>query len=130
MAKGIQRKKGKKGPVRKQAQAGDLYQMTTDIEVADVDGDGVNDLTFTHTVDKNNEAWVEAKVVWYGLPPEVTEAFVGQLGNVGFIDDEVVETNKLNRVVKHWKNLTKALAGINKLGEQLVEQMGEEVEAD
>lgn len=128
MPKGIQRKKGRRGLSRKQAQSGDTYQMTTDIEIADVDGDGVSDLTFTHTVDKNNEAWVKAEVVWYGLPPEVNQAFIGELAAVGFIDEEVVETNKLNRVVKHWKNLTKALAGINRLGEQLVQQVGEEVE--
>lgn len=128
MPKGIQRKKGRRGLSRKQAQSGDTYQMTTDIEIADVDGDGVSDLVFTHTVDKNDEAWVESKVTWYGLPPEVTQAFIGELAAVGYIDEEVIETNKLNRVVKHWKNLTKALRGINKLGDQLVQQVGEEAE--
>jgi hypothetical protein len=130
MAKGVQKVKGKKGPVRKQPVAGDLYQLTTDLEVADVNEDGVSDLTFSHSVAKNNEAWVDAKVVWYGLPAEVSGAFVEALQDVGFVDEEVVETNKVATVVKHWKNLTKALQKINKLGEELVKAVGEEVEED
>jgi hypothetical protein len=127
MAKGVQRVRGKKGLSRAPVKSGDLYEMKTDIEVADVDGDGVNDLTFTHSVDRNGAAWVEAKVVWFGLPDDVTELFIEQLGNVGFVDEEVVQTNRLNVVTKHWKNLTRALAGINKLGDQLVVSIGETV---
>ncbi len=126
MAKGVQKVKAKKKS-RKTVAPGDVYQLSTDLTVADVDG-VVSDLTFTHKVDKNGQDWVDAQVTWYGLPPEVNAAFVEALQEVGFVDDEVVETDKVATVVKHWKNLTKALAKINKLGEDLVVALGEEVE--
>ncbi len=127
MAKGIQKFKIKKNS-KKNVVPGDVYQLSTDITLLDIDADGANDLTFTHQVDKNGENWVDAKIVWYGLPPEVSQAFVDALSDVGFIDDEVITTDKIGIVVKHWKNLTKALAKINKLGDTLVVALGEEVE--
>ena len=60
-----------------------------------------NTVTFTHQVDKNWQNWVDAKIVWYGLPAEISSAFIDALGDVGFVDEDVVETNRLNIVVKH-----------------------------
>jgi hypothetical protein len=127
MAKGVQRVKDKTKS-RKDVVAGDKYQIATDITVADVDGDGFSDLTFAHKVDKNGQNWVDAQVVWYGLTPEITLAFIDILKKVGFVDDDVVETNRLNVVMKHWKELTRALGQVNKLGDQLVVSIGEKVE--
>ena len=129
MAKGIQKVKVK-GKSRKNAEPGDKYQIVTDITVADVDADGVSDLTFAHKVDKNGTNWVDAQVIWYGLTPEITVAFIDILKKVGFIDDDVVETNRLNVVMRHWKQLTRALGQINKLGDDLVVSVGEKVEDD
>ena len=125
MAKGIQKFKIKKNS-KKNVVPGDVYQLSTDITILDIDEDGASDLTFTHKVDKNGENWVDAKIVWYGLPPEVNQAFIDALNEVGFIDDEVVTTDKVGVVVKHWKNLTRALTKINKLGDVLVAALGEE----
>jgi len=129
MAKGIQKVKEKKKS-RKNAEPGDKYQITTDITVADVDGDGFSDLTFAHKVDKNGQNWVDAQVVWYGLTSEITVAFIDILKQVGFIDDDVIETNRLNVVMRHWKQLTRALGKINQLGDGLVVSVGEKVEDD
>ena len=127
MPKGVQKVKVKKNS-SKNVKPGDVFTLSTDLTVVDLDNDGASDLIFTHKVDKNGQNWVDAQVVWYGLPPEVNEVFVAALQEVGFVDDEVVETNKVATVVKHWKNLTKALAKINKLGDDLVVALGEEVE--
>jgi hypothetical protein len=127
MAKGVQKVKAKKHS-RKNVMPGDTYQVATDVVVAKTDT-GTNDLTFTHKVDKNGEDFVDATVIWYGLPVETSDAFVAALSDVGFVDDEVVETKKFSTIVKHWKNLTKALGKINKLGDDLTVALGETVEA-
>ena len=128
MARGIQKRKGKKGPSRKEIQPGDVYTVRTDVEVDDIDGDGVSDVVFTHSVDKNGESFVECKVVWYGLGPQISELFVQHLAGVGFIDEDSVELHRFGQVVKHWKQLTKALAGINKLGDDATLMLGEQIE--
>jgi len=126
MAKGVQHIKAKKNS-HKNVVKGDTFQISTDITVAKVDA-SVNDLTFVHKVDKNGESWIDATVVWHGLPGEISDAFVGALKDVGFIDDDVVEVKKIATIVKHWKNLTKALTKINKLGDDLTVSLGEKVE--
>ena len=126
MAKGVQHIKAKKNS-HKNVVKGDTFQISTDITVAKVDA-SVNDLTFVHKVDKNGESWIDATVVWHGLPGEISDAFVGALKDVGFIDDDVVEVKKIGIIVKHWKNLTKALTKINKLGDDLTVSLGEKVE--
>jgi len=119
--------KGVKGLSRRPPLSGDLYVLKTDLEIADVDGDGVEDLTYSHQVLKNDEVFVEAKVTWYGLNVEVANQFVGVLEEVGIVDDDVFETSRFNEVLKRWKQLTKALAEINKLGDVVVQQLGEPV---
>ena len=133
MAKGVKRVKGRKSEKRskeKNVKAGDLYVVNTDIEVVDVDGDGLTDVVFIHAVDTNGEKFVKARVEWYGLGDEIAEAFVETLSYVGLVEEDDVEYNKFNKVVKHWKQLTKALAKINKLGDQTAIAIGEDVDAD
>ena len=114
--------------VPKEIKPGDVYTVRTDVEVDDIDGDGVSDVVFTHSVDKNGESFVECKVVWYGLGPQISELFVQHLAGVGFIDEDSVELHRFGQVVKHWKQLTKALAGINKLGDDATLMLGEQIE--
>jgi hypothetical protein len=102
---------------RKKVQKGDKYVVTNDIEVADVDGDGVADVTAKHQVTKNGELFVSAEIVWYGLEDEVADAFVVALEDAGVVDDDVVETEKFGEVARMWKKLTKFMARINDLAD-------------
>ena len=132
MSRGIKKVKGRKNERNreKNVRPGDVYVVNTDVEVVDVDGDGLMDVVFTHTVDKNGEKFVNTVVEWYGLGDEVAEAFVQTLSGVGLVEEENVEYTKFNQVVKHWKQLTRALAKINKLGDQAAIAIGEDVEDD
>jgi len=113
---------------RKPPKAGDTYKVSSDIDVADVDGDGISDITYTHTVLKNDQHFVDATVVWYGLAPPVMSQFVEILAGAGIVNNEVLETTKFNVVVKHWKGLTQALGKINKLGDDLAVSIGEKID--
>ena len=114
MGKKIKRVKADK-PNRKAPKKGDAYVISNDIEIVDVDGDGVADLRAVHKVAKNGELFVDATVVWYGLDDETMSVFVAALEDAGLVDDDVVETTKFNEVAKSWKNLTKFLKKINDL---------------
>ena len=103
-------------PSRKPPKKGDVYVISNDVAVADVDGDGVSDLVAKHSVTKNGEAFVSSEVVWYGLDEATTEAFLAAMGDEGILEDDV-ETTKFNVVAKSWKNLTKFLKKINDLAD-------------
>jgi hypothetical protein len=103
-------------PSRKSPQKGDVYVITNEVAVADVDGDGVADVVAHHSVTKNGEAFVSSETVWYGLDDETTEAFLAAMEEEELLNEEV-ETNKFNVVVKEWRKLTKFLKRINDLGD-------------
>jgi hypothetical protein len=106
-----------RGPSRKAPQKGDVYVITNDVAVADVDGDGVSDLIAKHNVTKNGEAFVSSEVVWYGLDEETVAVFLAAMDEEGLTDDEPVKTDKFNVVAKSWKSLTKFLKKINDLAD-------------
>jgi len=116
MGKKVKRVKSR-GPSRKAPKKGDVYVITNDVAVADVDGDGVSDIVAKHNVTKNGEAFVGAEVVWYGLDDETTDVFLAAMDEEGLTDDEPVETDKFNVVAKSWKNLTKFLKKVNDLAD-------------
>lgn len=122
MGKKVKRVKAAK-PSRKAPKKGDSYVITSEVVVADVDGDGVADIAAVHKVTKNGEAFVDANVVWYGLDDDTTEAFVAALEEAGVVDDEVVETDKFGVVAKSWKNLTKFLKKINDLADVKADEL-------
>jgi len=124
MGKKIKKVKGDK-PNRKAPKKGDAYVISNDVEIVDVDGNGVADLRAVHKVTKNGELFVDSTVVWYGLDDETMSAFVAALEDSGLVDDEVIETTKFNEVAKSWKNLTKFLKKINDLADVKATELDE-----
>ena len=122
MGKKIKRVKAKKAN-RKAPKKGDVYVVVNDVEVADVDGDGVSDITAKHSVTKNGELFVSAEIVWYGLEGEVADGFVAALEDAGVVDDDVVETDKFGEVAKMWKKLTKFMKRINDLADVKADEL-------
>ena len=124
MGKKVKRVKAQKKS-RKDVKKGDLFVITNDAEVADVDGDGVADVTVKHTVTKNGEDFVDATIVWYGLGTEVADGFVLALEEAGLVD-EVLETNNFRRVGRVWKQTTEFFKKINKLADLKADELGED----
>lgn len=105
-----------KGLNRRRVNKNDHYQIKNDVEVADLNEDGLADVVITHEVLKNDDQFIESKVVWYGLEPEVVDAFIGALDKAGF-DNTIIETNKFRVVTEVWKRITQFMKHINDLAE-------------
>jgi len=116
----------RRGPNRNKVQKGDLYVVDNDVEIVDVDGDGVADLVATHNVTKNGALFVDVKAVWYGLEEEVVAGFISAIEEAGLLED--FETNRFAKVNRSWKRLTRFISSINKMADQRALEMGEEIE--
>jgi len=111
--------KGKAKKERRGPQSGDTYKYEVAVEIVDVNGDGIKDLSLTHTCTNLTTGLkcVSATIVWECLDDMTVVAFNESLERAGVVDS----TQTLDRftdVVKEWKKLTKSLEHINKLGEQ------------
>lgn len=126
----MRRKKDKKAPKglnrKKDLKKGEVYQVTNDVEVADVDGDEVQDVVFTHEILRDGNVVVQSKTTWFGLGQDIADAFVAALEDVGVTDGETVEVVGFKKVVRDWRKLTKALGKLNDIGDAAADAIGDE----
>jgi hypothetical protein len=101
---------------------GDVYLFTTDIELRDVNDDGIVDLIVSHEVKKNGQQFTTGSVVWYGLDTETIAGFEAALDDAG-IQDGTLELSSLKEVVKEWRKFTKFLKSINDFGDNIADAL-------
>jgi len=120
----MRRLRKRPGTNRGRVSKNDTYVIEQDVEIVDIDGDGVSDLLATHTVTKNDKKFVEAKVAWYGLDDDILEEFVKVLEEEGLMEGEF-KTNKLHQVNSIWKKLTNFSKKINHLADVKSQELDE-----
>ncbi len=112
-------KKERRGP-----QAGDTYRYEIDIEVVDVNGDGINDLVLTQSCTNLTIGvkCISARVVWEGMSDAAVVGFEESLEKAG-VEDTVKSFDRFSDVVKECKKLTKMLEHINRFGERFAAEL-------
>ena len=124
------KEKAPKGLNRDKVKPGNVYSIVNTTEVADVDGDQVSDLVLTHKVTCNGDNFVDSKTVWYGLEPEVLDAVLALVDELGLVTVEPIEVTKFNQLIREWRKVTQLLKAMNDLGDVQAEQMGEDIEEE
>jgi len=121
--------KAKKGPNRKKLGKGGQYVINNDVEVSEVDGSDLVDLTLLHAVTVNGFELVHVSATWSGLDGTAVELFLESLDDAGIAADQVIESQKFGSVAKSWRAITKFLHRINS-GADILAVSLDEFEAD
>ena len=96
---------------------GDVFESATATNLVDA-GAGLTDVTLTHTVSKNGQAFVDSVVNWYGLGAVGVAAIQDSLAKATVT--AAPQTHKgFKALVKDWRKLTKALGHLNDAGDAL-----------